>query len=327
MPVYNGEKYITESLDSILNQTFTRFEFLIIDDGSTDETFELLKQYAKSDSRIRIYRNNTNQGVAVSLNAGLNLARSSLIARMDVDDVAHPYRLANQLEFLQEHPEVAVCGSAVEIYEHPDRLWIPPTSHEAICAKMLFESCLYHPATIYRKDTILAQGGYNPLLSGAQDYDLWQRLSGSPSVRFANIDEPLLRYRTHFDADRSEYKVRQSALADRVRRNQIVRLGIDPDALFFSCHSALAFPRMAPTIPPLKACRTWLDLITEANCRTRVYSKTHLQKELEARWLVLCIHVAKSHPRTIVEYLSNSSSIGPWERFYQSTRMIWRALR
>jgi len=112
MPVYNGERYLNEAVDSILGQTFTDFEFLIIDDASTDKTPEILRSY--DDPRIRVVTNEENLGLSKSLNKGLALARGEFIARMDADDVSYPYRLQVQHEFMTQHPGAGVIGSWAE---------------------------------------------------------------------------------------------------------------------------------------------------------------------------------------------------------------------
>jgi len=245
MPVHNGEKYIKESIESILSQTHRNFEFIIINDGSTDNTLLVLEEYSKRDSRIIIKNNVKNKGISNSLNSGLKLARAPLIARMDSDDIAYPNRLETQVRFMQENPEVSVCGSSIKIYEAPEICWVPPLQHDAILVRMLFESCLYHPTVMFRKETIVDQGGYNVNFSGAEDYDLWCRLSRNISVRFANISEPLLCYRTHTNTtNRSPYKERQSKLADIVRNNQISYLGLPSNPKSLACHSALSNPKM-----------------------------------------------------------------------------------
>ena len=114
MPAYNAEKYINEAIDSILAQTFTDFEFIIIDDGSTDSTCAIVESY--SDSRIRFFKNEHNLGVAATLNRGLDLARGEYIARMDADDISLPTRFEKQAAYMDSHPDVVVCGTGVECF-------------------------------------------------------------------------------------------------------------------------------------------------------------------------------------------------------------------
>src|SRR5260370_151977 len=114
MSVFNGEAFLPQALESILGQTFGDFEFIIIDDGSTDTTAQILSDYAKQDERVRVF-NQGNKGRAASLNDGIDLARAEYIARMDADDIALPHRLKEQIRFMERHPEVGLLGGAVEL--------------------------------------------------------------------------------------------------------------------------------------------------------------------------------------------------------------------
>ncbi|MEI6067758.1 MAG: glycosyltransferase family 2 protein [Methylococcaceae bacterium] len=327
MPVYNGEKYLLEAISSILNQTFTNFEFLIIDDGSTDNTPDIIKKYANSDHRIRVIQNKKNIGVASSLNIGLAHSESSLIARMDADDIAYPERLKRQYEFMQSHPDVSVCGSALRLYEQPKCIWHPPSTHDEINTTLLFECCLYHPTIIFRKEIVFGQhGGYQSQFSGAEDFELWQRLSECTGIKFANISEPLLCYRTHQSVDRKVYKTKQQGLANLVRRKQLKRLGLEPSNGEFILHETLSNPqKYSFRLHNLKNFRDWLDRLVESNENHQVFSPIYLKNELKGRWLNLCLHVAYESPNATLEYLKGRHSSNPLENAYQLSRMIWHS--
>lgn len=327
MPVYNGEKYLSEAIKSILSQSFSDFEFVIIDDGSTDNTSSIIKQFTYKDSRIRFYRNSSNLGLAASLNLGLELARCSLVARMDADDIAYPERLKRQYEFMQSHPDVSVCGSALQLYENPEIIWRPPCTHDEINTTLLFECCLYHPTIIFRKEIVFGQhGGYQSQFSGAEDFELWQRLSECTGIKFANISEPLLCYRTHQSVDRKVYKTKQQGLANLVRRKQLKRLGLKPSNGEFILHETLSNPqRYSFRLHNLKNFRDWLDRLVESNENHQVFSPIYLKNELKRRWLNLCLHVAYESPNATLEYLKGRHSSNPLENAYQLSRMIWHS--
>ncbi|MHA2039282.1 MAG: glycosyltransferase, partial [Promethearchaeota archaeon] len=178
MPVYNNEKFLRESVDSILNQTFKDFEFIIINDGSTDRTKKILNAY--KDFRIRVIDNDKNIGITRSLNKGLGLAKGEYIARMDGDDISLPERLERQVKFLENNPKVVLLGNWVEIIDGDGNLRSItryPTNHCFITWIFLFKTCLAHPTVMYRKKEVLKINGYNSMLSYTQDYDLWVRLS------------------------------------------------------------------------------------------------------------------------------------------------------
>ena len=194
MPVYNGAKYLNESIDSILNQTFSDFEFLIIDDESTDDSVKIIKSY--DDPRIKLIVNKKNIGQSATLNKGLELARGKYIARMDQDDISMPERLKKQMEFMDECPNIGVCGSWIQHFGKYDYLTPLELDDDSIKIKLLTNQNLAHPAVMIRKSTLVKyQLNYDPTFTIAMDYDLWVRMFEYCS--FANLPEPLLKYRTH----------------------------------------------------------------------------------------------------------------------------------
>jgi len=198
MPVYNGERYLREAVESILDQTFTDFEFVIVDDGSTDNTWQILQSYAANEPRIVLVRNETNVGVARSLNKGLELARGEYVARMDADDVSLPGRLTAQVAFLDEHPEVGVLGCAVQVIDgcgNPSRIRRFPAEHGVIKWCLCFDDPIAHPTVMMRREVVGRVGGYSTDLLTAEDYDLWRRLN--QVTRLSNLPEMLLYLRRH----------------------------------------------------------------------------------------------------------------------------------
>lgn len=196
MPAYNAERYVAEAVRSILAQTWRDFELLVIDDGSTDGTLKALQ--ALDDPRLRIERNPGNLGLIATLNRGLELARGRYVARMDADDVARPQRLALQIAYLEAHPDIAVLGAAVDLIDSEGRRFSGlrfPTSSTEIHRLLLVDCCLVHPTVVFRRDIVLAAGGYDPKARHAEDYELWLRLADQH--RLANLPEALLGYRIH----------------------------------------------------------------------------------------------------------------------------------
>ncbi|MGE5296962.1 MAG: glycosyltransferase family 2 protein [Solirubrobacterales bacterium] len=202
MPVYNAERYVAEAVESILAQTLTDFEFLIIDDGSTDGSLTILKRYAARDSRIRLV-SRPNTGYLVALNEGIGLARSESIARMDADDVSSPGRFAAQFDYLRDHPECLAVGCGVLLIDsdgQPLCEWTNPESHEEIDEAHLhgLGGAIAHPATMFRRGILLAIGGYRLEMEFAEDLDLFLRLS--EYGRLANVPRVLFRYRQHIQS-------------------------------------------------------------------------------------------------------------------------------
>jgi len=181
MAVYNGEKYLCEAIDSILNQTFKNFEFLIINDGSTDGTAEILQSY--HDPRIKIINNEKNMGLAKSLNKGLKIAKGKYIARMDADDISLQERLEKQLAIIEKNKNVGMVASWIHIIDennnyvrdwHADR---EDNSPEEIYYTLFFKNCIAHSSVLFNKELILKIGGYDESFKKSQDYELWIRLS------------------------------------------------------------------------------------------------------------------------------------------------------
>ncbi len=196
LSVYNGERFIKEAVGSILDQTFSDFEFIIVDDGSTDGTAEVLDAF--SDPRIVRLKNEKNISLVKSLNRGLGVARGELIARMDADDISYPQRFERQVRFLEENPEVGVLGTHVKHVDARSKfisVLEPPATHELIYWKMLFSCAIVHPSVMMRRDLVNRAGGYNPSFIHVEDTELWSRLVGL--TRFANLQEVLHVRRLH----------------------------------------------------------------------------------------------------------------------------------
>jgi len=198
MSVFNGQAFLAEAIESILGQGYHDFEFVIIDDGSTDRTAPMLANYARQDERIRVHRHE-NKGRAASLNIGIGLARGKYIARMDADDIALGIRLEEQIRFMEENPDVGLLGGAFElISDDGSRLMntiIFPTEDSDIKSALLVYNPICHPTAVMRKAVSEAVGGYRKALVDADDYDLWLRIS--ERCQLANLQTSVLQYRIH----------------------------------------------------------------------------------------------------------------------------------
>ena len=202
MPVYNGKKYLRTSVNSILSQTFKDFEFIIVDDGSTDGTWAEIKKDAGIDKRIIPLRNRKNLRTSAALNRGLAAAKGKYIVRMDADDWSYPDRLEKQYKFMENHPEVGVSGGTIEVCDSKldgiNERKYPLTDKEV--RRIIFRySPFAHPATIWRKEKMVKAGAYNDNIPLAQDYDLYFRIGGIS--KFGNIKDTILKLRTHDDAN------------------------------------------------------------------------------------------------------------------------------
>lgn len=195
MSVYNGAKYLSEAIESILKQTYSDFEFLIVDDASTDCSIEIIKNYA--DPRIRLIANTQRKGLAANLNRGLELARGEYIARMDADDISMPQRLEKQVAFMKANPDLAASGTcALDMNEAGGDLAVRKVFHGRALGRWIWmPSPFIHPTVIFRK-RVIEKYGYDSSLEPAEDYGLWLKLHCGGET-LDNLNEVLLRYRVH----------------------------------------------------------------------------------------------------------------------------------
>ncbi len=189
MSVYDGERWLREAVDSVLGQTLADFELLVIDDGSTDGTGEILQSYG--DPRLRVVRQ-PRAGLTISLNRGVRLTAAPLVARLDADDVALPERFSRQVAFLDRHPEVGLLGTGCRDVDPAGcalRTYRPPEADPDIRRALIRRNPFVHSSVMMRRQSLEAAGFYDEALRVAQDYDLWVRMSRV--TRLANLPEPL----------------------------------------------------------------------------------------------------------------------------------------
>jgi tetratricopeptide (TPR) repeat protein len=213
MSVFNGERFVSEAVDSILNQTFRDFEFIIIDDGSTDGTADILARYQKADPRVVVHHH-PNKGQVPSLNIGCGLARGRYIARIDADDIALPERLERQIDYLEQNPQVALLGSSIRNIDETGRhlsTWPLPTGDKEIKERLFgFQDIPFcHVTLVFRREAFRAVNGYRTAFAPAEDYDLWLRMA--ERWQLANLPEPLVKVRR-----------RAQSLSFRSARQQVI---------------------------------------------------------------------------------------------------------
>ncbi len=196
MMIYNAARYLRQSIESVLAQTFTDFEFLLYDDASTDASAAIIQTYA--DPRMRLVQNTTNHGVAWSRQHALKLARGEYVAVLDADDLARPDRLQTQVAYLDQHPAISAVGSAYAVIDANGRAQFTlhaPTDPLTIRWKLLFGNCIGHSTVMLRRAFALAQGGYDASVFAGEDYDLWVRLATQGQM--AQLAAPLTQWRWH----------------------------------------------------------------------------------------------------------------------------------
>jgi glycosyltransferase involved in cell wall biosynthesis len=287
MPVYNGERYLEAAIQSILNQSFTDFEFIIINDGSVDNTRIILQKYEHIDERIRVYTQDKS-GLVASLNRGCQIARGKYIARMDADDISLPERFAKQLLFMEANPKVGVCGTWIKtIGQAAGRLAKYPTDHITILCYLLFDSPICHPSAMMRKQLFEnLHLTYNRLHVYGQDYRFW--IDCSNFVWMANIGEALLLYRLHSDQICQKYRNPQSTSAKIAYVDLLKRLDINPTEEELEIHNSFRTLRFPVNQNYINQAEAWLSKIQIANKETSTYDKSALEKIIGQRWFMLC---------------------------------------
>ncbi|NJL30591.1 MAG: glycosyltransferase [Phycisphaerales bacterium] len=253
MPVYNAQRYVGAAVESILAQTFGDYEFIIVDDGSKDDSLSILQKYADKDKRIQIL-SRPNTGIVGALNDGLALCRADWIARMDADDWAYPTRFERQLAFMKEHPDYLAAGTDYELMDSDgDPIEVRTNPHEPMKVEStLMEGvcCLQHPTVIMSRKPVMELGGYRRAYQWAEDYDLFLRLCLLGKI--ANQPEALLRYRVH---ESSVCQTRSAEQADIVLRARAeawrAKYGVEPD---------MDNPVVAVSMLPPELYRSWAHL-------------------------------------------------------------------
>lgn len=224
MPIFNGEKYLAEAIESILDQTFTDFEFIIIDDGSQDSSAEIVQTYAARDKRINFLKLHRNKGTAAACNLAIAKFRGQYFTRMDCDDISLPERLEKQVDFLQSHLEIGALGANRRVVNHDLSTILYPhilSQQHALIALDWFISPMFMGATLMlRRDFLLAVGGFSDRVIDSADTELVSRLLGETPVRFANLFDVLYLHRRH------ERNIDKSAGTLAYSSNEAIRMSI-----------------------------------------------------------------------------------------------------
>jgi surface carbohydrate biosynthesis protein (TIGR04326 family) len=285
MGVYNAQKHLEEAVRSILEQTFTDFELVVVDNASTDDSVDIVESF--NDPRIRLIRNPEDKERCFSRNLAIENTVSDLVAMMDADDQSLPHRLERQVAFMESNPEVTVCGGFFIKYEQ-NVLGRVPETDAGIRVQLMFDSCLPNPTCVFRKEAVLRAGGYRDEFILCEDYDLWARLSEDAGVRFANIPEPMIRYRTYPGGMRAEHLRLQRERGDRVRLRLARRLAPDMSGSEAAAHLMLTDDYATGDANELSRCRAWVEKLLDANARLKLYDQDIFRDMWLKHWLFLC---------------------------------------
>jgi len=309
MSVHNGEHFLEDAIVSILSQTYKNFEFIIINDGSEDESLAIIEKYKKKDNRI-VLINRENKGLPYSLNEGIRKSSGQYIVRMDADDISLPTRFEKQVDFMEKNKDIGVCGTCFESFGHNTKvrkIFLPSGDNE-LKIRLLFSVAFAHPTVVIRK-SILDQYDirYKEQYKSAQDYRLWQDLS--PYTSFANIQEVLLRYRMTPDSisrlaiskDRGEerYLVIESIFS-RVLDSLGIKNSEEENRLHFAISEGVRIPQSKVDIGNLDR---YLWKIIKANNVCDHFDKKYLKTYLARRFMVTAYAQMKNRRFQILQIL------------------------
>lgn len=285
MPVYNGERYLCEAIDSVLAQTFGDFELLIINDGSTDRSMEVVDGY--NDSRMQLIQNSEGKGVVGARNTGIAHAVGDYIAMMDCDDVSFPTRLEEQVGFLDRNPDFGMVGAWAEAIDEDSRsigtLMEYNAPPEAIPSLLLFNNYFIQSAVLIRKSA-LPEGNY--LIYLAEDYDLWVRIA--ERSRVWNLQEVLLKYRVHASSTSFRNSTDMKNCVNEILSNQLALIDIKPTESELDIHRRIGNMSFEPSCHFLAESDAWLQKLYSANERSGYYDSAFFGKVLAERWTYIC---------------------------------------
>ena len=225
MPVYNGERFLAESIASVLGQTYVDFEFIVVDDGSTDGSADILQEYADRDERIRPLLLSSNEGKGTARNRGIAAASGEYIATLDGDDICLPDRLRRQISYMRSNPDIGVLGCtlwSVGPDLRPHGKITVPNVHSLIAWGLFFGPAAGHSSTLMRRDVLLAAGAYEAGRVICDDLELWSRMV--EKTHFANLPDVLLLYRRHPEADSIKKRSLQQEAGTNIRKTMLKRL-------------------------------------------------------------------------------------------------------
>lgn len=289
MPVYNGEKFLAKTIDSILAQTYSDFEMLIVDDGSTDNSAKILEKYATQDKRIKVLYNGKNMGIVYTRNRSFSESDSEYIAILDHDDIALPNRLKEQIDFLDSHQEFGLVGSWVEQIDENDKpngiVWKYSVSPEEIRSLMLFGNHFAQSSVTIRKKT-LADIPYRQDYIYAEDYDLWTRIAEKWKVW--NLPKILVKYRVHTAGITKTKPDFPKNAAIKVQIRLLKNLGLNPSEEEIIIHRTNFKYNNENFEKFINDRQVWLKKVKAANLNTKQYDIKIFNHVISKMWLSSC---------------------------------------
>lgn len=289
MAAYNTGKYIGDAIESILNQSLSSFELIIVNDGSKDETEFVINRYLK-DKRVKYYKNPENKGLVYTRNRLLGLARGEYVAIMDSDDIAHPERLAKQHRYILNNPYVGLLGTWVQPIDkhgnHYGPAWCSYDNPEGVYCSLLFQN-FFANSSVFMKKSLIPEDGYREGYPPAEDYDLWSRIL--IYTKGYNFPEILVYYRLHNTNTSIVNETVTKSNAQKIILNQLKQLNITPDEESLQLHLAISefgYNQIKEEcLPEIKA---WLEYLYKMNLATGKYDNDAFLRILGKYWFRVC---------------------------------------
>lgn len=304
MPAYNVERYIREAIDSILNQTFRDFEFIIVDDASTDHTLSIIESY--KDDRIKIIRNETNLKLAASLNKGLKIAKGKYLARMDADDISHPERLAKLYQFMEKNPDIDICGTTMKLFGNEDAVWEYNTDDAEIKAGLIWGSTMPHGTVLMRLSTILKHNlFFDESFRLGQDWKYW--FDVKDHVKFSNLKEELYYYRREQQNITVQFGHQAKERYSVMHQIMLTSLGIPFTSQELKLHQLVIGQfSVVPSPQTLREARAWLKKLLGYNRSIKAYDTAALEKISKQHWNKLFYLIVPYGFKTVLTYFQVS---------------------
>ncbi|WP_165699295.1 glycosyltransferase family 2 protein [Hymenobacter jejuensis] len=324
MPVYNTSDYVEEAILSILNQSFTDFEFLIFNDGSTDNSAEIIRSF--KDRRIRFYDHPLNTGYVVHLNKGIELSRGCFIARMDADDIAHPDRLKIQVEYLLAHPCVGVCGSQVRYIGRHNGESAFPTDNDGIRIALMAYCSLWHPSVMIRKEVLTAHKlTYDPDFLYTEDYDLWCKLT--KVTQLVNLPDYLLSYRKHDNQVSIVKEQLQTEAIQIIGQEYLKSLGFDLSQNQSESLKYLSeYPITINDPTELKHLLEAMNKIRTQNFTLKIFNPEKLDAFLQRHWIKIVDSIKYFNPKFIIPLVNTEKTFIKNLNIFETIKYIIKSL-
>lgn len=303
LPVFNAAPYLSEAIDSILMQSYNNFEFIIIDDGSVDNSSEIISSF--TDSRIRKIKNEINLGIRKTANIALREARGKYIIRMDSDDISLPHRIEEQVDFMEKNPGIGISSCYLQLFGDENGVWEFPITDDECKAGLFWGTTITQPGSIIRTNVIRKNNiFYEESGEGfAEDWEFFYKLRSV--TNFGNVGKVLVKYRRHQNNITKKFKEKSYQLNLQMSKRILEDLGIDGTERELSLHLFVNTQiKEKPDKKFIFEARQWLNRLIEHNNKTRFFPKNAFRKICEKKWDKLFFHLVPFGFRTVFIYFT-----------------------